>query len=244
MADKRQTTYRTELDGLRAPLAVILYLIKRDNLDIYDIPIAKITKEYLEYIELMESMNIELAGEFFVMAATLMRIKAQMLLSRDEEEEDPRTELVRSLLEYKKMIEAAKSLRVLEEERSKIFTRPAREPERNLAKELELDLSLYELMKTFRELLANCPAEAIAEIEPEQFSLEEKIEAITAALARRSQVAFFDLFRPGASRLEMIVTFVALLELMRMARVKVKQEGPFGNIWLYSPGPTDREVKV
>ena len=99
MAESQAKVYRTALEGIKAPLGVLLYLIRRDNLDIYDIPISRITKEYLEYLDLMEELHIELAGEFFVLAATLMRIKAQMLLRKDESEEDPREGLVRSLLE-------------------------------------------------------------------------------------------------------------------------------------------------
>ena len=154
MAEPEHSSYTTELEGLRGPLGVILYLIRRDNLDIYDIPIARITREYLDYLNMMDGMQIELAGEFFVLAATLMRIKAQMLLRRDDEaEDDPRDGLVRSLLEYKKMVEAAKGLREMEEERETVFTRPVPDAEKAFREDPEIDLSLYHLMKAFREVM-------------------------------------------------------------------------------------------
>jgi segregation and condensation protein A len=145
---QRQTPWTTELEGIRAPLGVILYLIRRDNLDIYDIPIAKITREYLDYLNLMEGMQIDLAGEFFVLAATLMRIKIQMLLRKDDDtDEDPRQELVQSILEYKKMVEAAKSFKDLEDERMRVFTRPVPQEEKDaVTGEVVIDLNLFQLM--------------------------------------------------------------------------------------------------
>ena len=226
--------YTTELEGLRAPLGVILYLIRRDNLDIYDIPIARITREYLDYLNMMEGMHIELAGEFFVLAATLMRIKAQMLLRRDDEvEDDPREGLVRSLLEYKKMVEAAKGLRDMEEERRDVFTRPVPETEKAFREDPEIDLSLYHLMKAFREVMIQFEAVEVREIELETYTIEEKIELIEAAIEAKGQASFRDLFEGAASKMELIVTLMALLELVKHGHIKSKQESSFGAIWLY-----------
>jgi segregation and condensation protein A len=237
MSEPRPTTYTTQLEGIRAPLGVILYLIRRDNLDIYDIPIARITKEYLDYLDLMENMEIELAGEFFVLAATLMRIKAQMLLRRDDEsDEDPREGLVRSLLEYKKMVEAAKMFRELEDERTRVYRRPVPEVEKKYREEPTFDLSLFHLMKAFREVMVQAQAVEVREIELEEYTIEEKIEAVTGSLREREQVLFADLFEGMASRMELIVTFMAILELIKHGHVKVRQEGAFSSIWLY-PGP-------
>ncbi len=244
MAEGNGRVYRTELEGLRAPLGVILYLIKRDNLNIYDIPIARITEAYLGYLDFMEELHIELAGEFFVMAATLMRIKIQMLLRKDETEEDPRAELVRSLLEYKKMVEAAKSFKELEEERLKVFKRIVPDREKELVQEPVLELNLYQLLKAFRKIISEFEEIEVSEIEPEIFTIEEKFRAIVSSLADKGQLSMHELFRESSSRLEMIVTFIALLELIKLSRVKARQEGAFGSIWIY-PGPgLDEEVKT
>ncbi len=235
MAEPRGELYRTELEGIKAPLGIILFLIRKNNLDIYDIPIARITGDYLEYLDMMQELNIELAGDFFVMAATLMRIKAHMLLRKPDDEEDPREDLVRSLLEYQKMVEAARTLKGLEEERMQIFTRAVPQQDKEHEPEIELELTLYELMKAFREIAANFEPPAISEIEIEPVTIEEKIEAILSALESHAQVAFYDLFSGSSSRLELIVTLIALLELMKRSRVKARQEGDFGAIWLYRP---------
>lgn len=232
--EARPETYRTELEGIRAPLGVILYLIRRDNLDIYDIPIAKITREYLDYLNTMEEARIELAGEFFVLAATLMRIKAQLLLRRDDEEgEDPREDLVRSLLEYKKMVEAANTFKELEEDRARVFTRPVPSAEKEYREEPELDLSLYQLMRAFQEVMYQFNAAEVREIELEEYTIEEKIELVTGALEAKSQVLFSELFEGAASRMELIVTLMAVLELIKHGHACVRQEQPFSSIWLY-----------
>jgi segregation and condensation protein A len=234
LAEARRDGYKTELEGVRAPLGVILYLIRRDNLDIHDIPIARITREYLEYLDLMEQMEIDLAGEFFVLAATLMRIKAQLLLRKDDDsDEDPRTELVRSLIEYKKMVEAARTFKELEDERRNIFTRVVPDQEKSLREEPVIDLSLYHLMKAFQEIVHQFEASGVREIELEEYTIEEKIVAIIEALRQNRQVEFQELFAGSANRMELIVTLIGLLELIKHAQVKIAQESSFGPIWLY-----------
>jgi segregation and condensation protein A len=228
------TPWTAELEGIRAPLGVILYLIRRDNLDIYDIPIAKITREYLDYLELMEDMQIELAGEFFVLAATLMRIKVQMLLRKDDDsEDDPRQELVQSLLEYKKMAEAAKTFRDLEDERMRIFTRPVPPEEKDVAGEVVIDLNLFQLMRAFQEVMTQFEGADVREIELERFTIEEKIDLVRATLDAREPAMFADLFGTSRSRLEVIVTFMAILELLKHGQARVEQQGTFGSIWIY-----------
>jgi segregation and condensation protein A len=234
LADTPSNGYRTELEGVRAPLGVILYLIRRDNLDIYDIPIGRITREYLGYLDLMERMEIELAGEFFVLAATLMRIKAQMLLRKDSDDEgDPREGLVRSLIEYKKMVEAAKTFRDLEEERLQIFRRPVPDEVKSYREEPVIDLSVYQLMKAFQEIMHQFDASDVREIELEEFTIEEKIISVLEALRQDSQVVFSELFAGNTSKMELIVTMIAMLELIKHSQIKVKQETAFGPIWLY-----------
>lgn len=242
MSDSNGIHYKAELDGIKAPLGVILYLIKRDNLDIYDIPIAKITRDYLGYLDLMERYQIDVAGEFFVLAATLMRIKAQMLLRRDEEEEDPREELVRNLLEYKKMVKAARNFKELEEERSRVFSRPVPDREKEFRGEPIFELNLYEVMKAFREVITEFEATSVSEVEPEAFTIEEKIDLILSLIESKGQLTFQELFAGSKSRLEVVVTFIALLELMKRTRIKARQEKAFGEIWIYKsddPAPED-----
>jgi len=237
LAEPGRSSYTTDLEGLRAPLGVILYLIRRDNLDIYDIPIARVTREYLDYLNMMEGMQIELAGEFFVLAATMMRIKAQMLLRRDDEvEDDPRDGLVRSLLEYKKMVEAARGLRDMEEERRDVFTRPVPETEKAFREDPEIDLSLYHLMKAFREVMIQFESAEVREIELETYTIEEKIDLIEDALRKKGQASFRDLFEGATSKMELIVTLMALLELVKHGHIKSRQDSAFGSIWLYPGG--------
>ncbi|MFQ5510343.1 MAG: segregation and condensation protein A [Candidatus Krumholzibacteriia bacterium] len=236
MNHAQEPRYKAELEGVKAPLEVILYLIKRDNLDIYDIPIAKITSDYLEYVDLMERLHIDLAGEFFVLAATLMRIKVQMLLRRDDDSEDPREELVRNLLEYKKMVEAARSFREMEDDRFKVFSRPVPQREKEYRGEAVLDLNVFEIMRVFRQVMAEMDAAEVSEIEPEAFTIEEKIAVIDSRLGEREQVRFRELFEGTSSRLEVVVTFMAVLELIKRLRIKARQEGAFGEIWIYAAG--------
>jgi segregation and condensation protein A len=243
LAEAKPNSYVTELEGLRAPLGVLLYLIRRENVDIYDIPIARITRDYLQYLDAMEEMEIDLAGEFFVLAATLMRIKAQMLLRKDDDaEEDPRAGLVRSLLEYKKMMEAARTFREIEEERYKVFTRPVPEREKSLREEAAVDLTLYQLMKAFREIMNEFEEPTVREIELEEYTIEEKITAVREWLRRDGQVEFRDLFAGSASRMELIVTLMALLELIKHGQAKVNQETAFGPVWIFRGDLFDQPI--
>ena len=228
-----QDSYKAELEGIKAPLGVLLYLIKRDNIDIYDIPIAKITKDYLEYLDLMEELQIDLAGEFFVMAATLMRIKIQMLLRQDDEIEDPREELVRNLVEYRKMVEAAQSMKAMEDRRYMVFKRPVPQKEKELRAEPELELNLFEIMRAFRDIISQFETQRVSEVQPEEFTIEDKIEVVVARLASTSQIMFREFFDDASSRIEVVVTFMAILELMKRAVIRCVQNGAFGEIWVY-----------
>jgi segregation and condensation protein A len=228
-----QDSYKAELEGIKAPLGVLVYLIKRDNIDIYDIPIAKITKDYLGYLDLMEELQIDLAGEFFVMAATLMRIKVQMLLRRDDEIEDPREELVRNLVEYRKMVEAAQSMKEMENRRYNVFTRSVPQNEKELRVEPELELNLYEIMRAFRDIMSQFETQRVSEVQPEEYTIEDKIEVVVAQLAANPQIMFREFFTGASSRIEVVVTFMAILELMKRAVIRCVQEGAFGEIWIY-----------
>jgi segregation and condensation protein A len=183
---------------------------------------------------MIEGTQIELAGEFFVLAATLMSIKVLMLLRReDDTDEDPRQELVRSLLEYKKMVEAARNFRELEEHRGNIFTRPVPPEEKEPVGEPVLDLSLFQLMRAFREVMTQFEGADVREVELEQFTIEEKIAAVVSALEAQEPVLFVDLFAGSRTRLEVIVTLMATLELLKHGHARVQQDASFGSIWIY-----------
>lgn len=234
------TGYRVVLESFTGPLDLLLYLIKRDEVDIYDIPIARVTEQYLEHVRLMQALDLEVAGEFLVMAATLMRIKAKMLLPRpevegEEEEEDPREELVRRLLEYRRFKNAAERLKERAEERLHRVGRgrlDLEEPEEEEPGELEIPVDLVGLLRTFAQLIERAPRMEPYEVILDEFTLEEKVERIESVLVRDGEVEFTDLFEGGASRAEVIVTFIAMLELLRLQRIRLRQSAIFGRIWI------------
>jgi segregation and condensation protein A len=226
--------YKVKLQQFEGPLDLLLFLIKKEELNIYDIPIAQITQQYLEYIRMLEFLNLELAGEFLVMAATLMRIKARMLLpvSPDEAEEDvdPRAALVQQLLEYQKFKEAASQLETMEYQRRLVFPRP--EPEDGDAVvEVEYTYNLFELISAFKKVLEKAQVRYI-EVRPEEISLEERIEALKARIEEAGKMAFGDLFAADTSKMDLVVTFLALLEILKMGFATARQTKPFGEIWI------------
>jgi segregation and condensation protein A len=232
-------TYRVRLSHFEGPLDLLLHLIIRDKINIYDIPISHITREYLAYIEVMQELQLEVAGEFFVMAATLMRIKAQMLLPRrvleDDEIEDPRDELVRNLLEYKKFKEASKDLAEREEERRMVFTRPPASFPEDQAQSKTIEVTLFDLIGAFRKVLDDLKKQVAYRVAREAFTIEEKIEAIRNTLDNRSEVLFTELFRGNFERMEIIVTFLAILELIRLGELVARQMSIGSDIWIYRP---------
>lgn len=235
-------TYHVRLTLFEGPLDLLLHLIRRDKIDIYDIPISHITREYLAYIEMMQELSLEVAGEFFVMAATLMRVKSQMLLPRregtDGAEEDPRDELVRNLVEYRTYKEAAQCLAVKEGERRRVFTRPVSPPpEEAPPADAWEDVSIFELLEALQTVFKNMKTRSIYRIVPEAVTVEEKIEAIARALEIRSELLFSELFAGECTRFEIIVTFLAILEMTRHGRLSARQMSHGGDIWLYRPGP-------
>jgi segregation and condensation protein A len=218
------------------PLDLLLHLIKENKIDIYDIPIALITRQYLEYLELMKELNLDVASEFLVMAATLIYIKSRMLLPRDESgevvEEDPRLELVERLLEYQAIKEAAFELKEREEEWSAVLrrTEPVFEEE---PEELYLfDLNIFDLLTAFKKLIEKLPPE-VMEISPETLTVKDRISYILELLEERDSVIFEDLFEGMKTKEALIVTFLALLELLRLGLVKAYQERPFSIIWIF-----------
>jgi segregation and condensation protein A len=236
--------YRVELDVYNGPLDLLLYLIKKDELDIYDIPIARITEQYLAHIEMMEKLDLEPAGEFLVMASTLLRIKARMLLPvqrpGEEIEEDPRAELVQRLLEYKKFKEAARRLEAHETDRLRSWTRPLDaalvEDARAHPEEEEFEVSLPHLVRALQGVLTRFEAIVTHEIQLEPVALEEKVQLLREQLAQHGgRLAFGELFERARTRLEVIVTFMAMLELIKGGLLQVHQAENFSELWLFQP---------
>lgn len=226
---------RVRLPAFEGPLDLLLHLIQQQEVEISDIPIAKITKQYLETLELMRELDLEVAGEFLVMAATLMRIKARTLLPAaiaEEEEEDPREGLVRRLMEYSRFKEAAQDLSRLESDRRLLFERgaPARleDPE---ASEL-LPVSLFRLLDALKTVLARQVPPLVHTITAEPVSLEEAISLMRSRFLAAPRLLFEELLESFVTRIEKITAFLALLELLKQGRVAAAQETLFGPIWI------------
>ena len=232
--------YKVKLEVFEGPLDLLLYLIKKEEVDIYDIPIERITNQYMEYLSLMKLLNLEVAGEFLVMAATLMYIKSRMLLPADqqvtdseaEEGEDPRWELIRQLVEYKKFKDAAFQLGRREEEQANIFVRQNPDTGIEVGGDVPMaDVSIFDLINAFNEVLKKANSrEDFREIYEEKFTVSDKIEEILYTLRDRSEMLFRELFEKASSRAEVVVTFLAMLELIRLKRLRVQQESSFGEI--------------
>ena len=235
--EEESTLYEIKLDIFEGPMDLLLYLIRKDELDIYDIPIAHITTQYLGFLQQIHSLNIEQASDFILMAATLMRIKSQIMLPREElglegeGEEDPRAELVRRLLEYQQFKEIADWLEVRKEQRSGVYMRqPGAGPETEGPAELR-PVSLFDLLAVYKHVIDNVPDNLVHQILEEEFSVEECIENILAVLERDARVNFTDLLQ-SRNRQALIATFVGILELLKSQRIRVQQARPFDEIWI------------
>ena len=232
--------YPVRLDNFEGPLDLLLHLIKRNEVSIYDIPITLITKQYLEYIDLMQEMNLDVAGEFLVMAATLIHIKSRLLLPRpdptqDDPEEDPREALVRRLLEHQKFKAAAELLHERETLRSAQWTRPDG-PIAEIAGEApepEVEVDLFSLISAFRNVVERSKERPKMYLPSEQIPIEERMEQLLARLSESEALGFEDLFSDVQSRAGMIVTFLAVLEMIRLKLVRVFQAGVVGPIRVY-----------
>ena len=229
---------KIKIPVFEGPFDLLLHLIREHKIDIYDIPISLITSQYLEYIEIMKELNLEIAGDFLVMAATLIQIKSRMLLPPDEEapsedQEDPRRELVQRLVEYQRYKEAALDFRTKEDEWLKVFHRePLSDEDEG---ELYLfDLSLFDLLDAFRKILDKAPSEMVS-ITKEILTVKNRMSMIMEIIEEHEAVRFEDLFKEGITKIYLIVTFLALLELIRLGLARAYQEREFGNIWVINP---------
>ena len=234
-----QEEYKVQLEVFEGPLDLLLYLIKRDELDIYDIPIERITQQYMQYLDLMKMLDLGIAGEFLVMAATLMMIKSRLLLPVEErpeleaEEDDPRWDLVRQLVEYKKFKDAADHLEELALRREDVFIREGEHVELGPDPEVSLhDVSIFDLISAFNEALKKAKKEDLAEIFTDRYTVAEKVDFLSGLLKREKRARLSSLFAGMQHRYEMVCTFLAILELIRLKQMRAVQGGAFGEIEL------------
>jgi len=238
-----ETDYKVKLEIFEGPLDLLLYLIKRDEIDIYDISIERITRQYLEYLQAFKELKIDIAGEFIVMAANLIYLKSRSLLPLDQqppeedaEEDDPRWDLIRQLIEYKKFKEAAAQLhdRALAQER--IFARDGGGPPVSDEPLPLHEVGIFQLIHAFQEVIKRVEArEDLGEIFAERFSVSDKIEKILQRVGNGTLVRFSELFGQITSRVEIVVTFLALLELIRLNQVRALQRKMFDEIEIAAP---------
>jgi segregation and condensation protein A len=230
-----RSAYTFRLEGFEGPLDLLLHLIQKNELDIFNIPIALITEQYLEYLQLMKILNLDIAGEYLLMASTLLHIKSKMLLppssEEQEEEEDPRAELVRRLLEYQRYKQAGGELEKRPMLDRDVFIRlmtaePGGEPEGE-----RIEVSLLDLLEAFRQVLEKVKSETIHEVILEHLSVEDKIKEILLILGRENRsMVFHRLFPEQATRRVVIITLLAILELVKMKRIRIFQLAPFETI--------------
>ncbi|MBK5275509.1 MAG: segregation/condensation protein A [Desulfuromonadales bacterium] len=240
MLDGFHDGYSVHLDKFDGPLDLLLHLIRKNELDVCDIPIAVITHQYLDYIKLMKDLNLEVAGDFLVMAATLLQIKSRMLLPVDEPEEgeeeegDPRAELIRRLMEYQQYKEAGMVIGARALLGREVFVRTCPDPLLTAARSEEgpLEVSLFDLVDAFRVLLLRIPAEHFHDVDAaETFSIADCINEILSLLQERDTLQFDDLVRDDFTRERVIVAFLALLELCRLKLIRIFQNEHQGSIW-------------
>jgi segregation and condensation protein A len=237
-AEQTELPYQVRIENFEGPLDLLLHLIKKNEINIYDIPIAMIAQQYLSYIEAMKDLNLSVAGEFLVMAATLLQIKSKMLLpveestEDDEDGPDPREELVRRLLEYKAFKEAARQLDTQERMWREIYSRPSVSLETGTeSDDAMLDsIGLFDLVDALQTILDRNPGKKLLEIIPDNLTVRDRMNVILEALEGQESIGFEALFEASCHRLVIIVTFLALLELIRLRTVRVYQAENFGPI--------------
>ncbi|NJK93119.1 MAG: segregation/condensation protein A [Blastochloris sp.] len=238
--------WRVSLPVFDGPLDLLLYLIKKEEMNIYDIEVGKITSQYLQHLDAMREMDLEVAGDFLVVAATLLYIKSRTLLPVDqqmaeeepEEGEDPRWELIRQLVEYKKFKDASFELQLREGRQEKLYYRET-EPERVREVPAGLgEVGVFDLVKAFQRILQRArEKEGFREIYEEKYTVSDKIQYILDRIELEEKILFTALFNDVSSRPEIVVTFLALLELVRLKQLKARQSDAFGEIEIYR-GPT------
>ena len=240
-SDALEDAYRVHIEEFEGPLDLLLHLIKKNELDIYNIPIAAITRQYLEYMELLKELNLDIAGEFLVMAATLLQIKSRMLLpltpeEEDAEVEDPRAELVRRLLEYQRYRDASYQLSSRNLLGREVFARKfdSEEIAEAAPKEEPADVELFELIEAFRRVLARVSVETFHDVVTDGISIADRISEVLSLLHGGKTISFDSLFHEGMTRDLLVVTFLSMLELCKMKLIRITQAESLGSIWLTS----------
>lgn len=239
--------YRVKLNIFEGPLDLLLHLIKEQKLDLYDIPISTITKQYLEHIDIMKELNLDIAGDYLVMAAELTRIKSRMLLPQQEPEEenesgeDPRENLVRQLLEYRKYKEAAAELRVMELNQKEIFTRNVPEQLVEGDDDIKYDVTVYDLMIAFKNIVKELSFREDYEVTIDKISITDKINSIMEKLSDEISITFDELLHLARSKMEIIATFLGILELMRLNLIKIQQIKQFAPIRIFKASEKNQD---
>ncbi len=238
--------YRVQFDIFEGPLDLLLFLVRKQEVDVYQINLTRLAVDFLRYLEQMQELDLEIAGEFLVMAATLLHIKSRELLpkekqaetSEEDEEEDPRWELIRQLVEYKKFKDAASNLQTREDEQADIYRRLPGKPDLPPLEPLEqkTPVSVFDLLTAVNAILARVQRDeaGTSDIHADRFTVSEKIQVIRQRILQRKRVRFAELFTDAHSRPEVVCTFLAMLELIRLHIVEAVQDRPFGDIELQS----------
>lgn len=234
--------YKIKLQQFEGPLDLLLFFIKRDELNIYDIPISKITREFFEYINLLKMLDLEVAGDFILMATTLMQIKVRMLLPREIDEKgeeiDPRADLIKALLEYKRYKEMSEELSFLESNQRKLFYRGNYNADYKVAPPefdtLLKNITLFDLVKAFKNALMDKPKPVVHEIKKLPVTIDEQIDFILNLVNTKKEVSFLVLVDGMVEKLRIIVTFIALLELIKMGKIGLKESELFNDFVIYN----------
>jgi segregation and condensation protein A len=232
--------YKVKFEVFEGPLDLLLYLIKKEEVDIYEVNLTKLATQFIQYIELMREFDLEIAGEFLVMASTLMYIKSRELLPVDQQvevegeddETDPRWELIRQLVEYKKFKDAAANLQTLESRQENVFPRlPGKLEFASEAPAAKPDVSVFDLLNAVNGILKRFVArDTTRDVFEDKWTVSEKIESIVKVLGERGRIKFAELFEDASSRNEVICTFLAVLELIRLKQLACAQSEDFGDI--------------
>lgn len=247
------SVYRVKLENFEGPLDLLLFFIKRDELNIYDIPIAQITNEFLSYVQLIKHLDLDIAGDFLLMAATLMQIKVRMLLPKldvdNEDEPDPREELIKRLLEYKRFKEVSATFKKLEDNQSKIYFREYFKQDKIEAKQEEINLlkevSMFDLLKAFKKVLSNLNDDNVFTIEKIPVSIEEQMDYIKYFFGNRKHYRFLELILNYREKITIIVTFIAILEMIRDNQIRVYTEGNYNDMIIYKVGyEIEKEIEI
>lgn len=233
--------YKIHLSQFEGPLDLLLFFIKRDELDIYDIPISKITREFMEYMQLLEQLDLEVAGDFILMAATLMQIKVKMLLPKEVDEKgeeiDPRADLVKALLEYKRYKEMSEEMSFMESNMRNYnyrgnFEEDAKQATHDLGVLLK-NITIYDLIKAFKKVMMEKPAEPVHQIKKFNVTIDEQMDYITSKLEGKSHINFIELMTDIIDKFKIVVTFIAMLELVKAGKIGLRESHVLNDFTIY-----------